>query len=108
VQALQKLLAENGIAPSAVAFIAHSTTQAANAMLEGDVVPVGILSAGEGLGNGAATGAGKMGWRPPPLMRSPSCTAAPAAPGGSRTVPSGMRIPGRLRVRWPWNSLQEI
>lgn len=49
VDALQRLLSESGISPGDVTFIAHSTTQATNALLEGDVVPVGIVSLGRGI-----------------------------------------------------------
>ncbi|MFN2448390.1 MAG: hydantoinase/oxoprolinase family protein [Candidatus Baltobacteraceae bacterium] len=37
------LFEQHGIAPADVAFIAHSTTQATNALLEGDVACVGVL-----------------------------------------------------------------
>ena len=43
VQALHQLLQNTGIAVEDVSFIAHSTTQATNALLEGDLVRVGII-----------------------------------------------------------------
>lgn len=48
VEAFKKCLAENNIDPDDVIFIAHSTTQATNALLEGDVAEVGILGIGKG------------------------------------------------------------
>lgn len=49
IEALIKLMKEHNIDPEDVLFIAHGTTQATNALLEGDVVPVGIIAAGRGL-----------------------------------------------------------
>lgn len=49
VQALQQLMQTVGIAPEQVRFIAHGTTQATNALLEGDVTSVGIVATGKGL-----------------------------------------------------------
>jgi N-methylhydantoinase A len=43
VAGIERLLAESNVAPGDVAFIAHSTTQATNALLEGDVARVGVL-----------------------------------------------------------------
>ena len=49
IRILQDILAGHNIAPEEVVFIAHGTTQATNALLEGDVAEVGILSMGSGI-----------------------------------------------------------
>lgn len=49
VIAIHKVLEESHISPSDVIFIAHGTTQATNALLEGDVARVGIIGMGRGL-----------------------------------------------------------
>ena len=46
VAGLERLLAEHAIDPASIAFIAHSTTQATNALLEGDVAKVGVVTLG--------------------------------------------------------------
>jgi N-methylhydantoinase A len=46
VAGLERLLAEHAIDPASIAFIAHSTTQATNALLEGDVATVGVVTLG--------------------------------------------------------------
>ena len=43
VEVFRNVLEQSGVAPEQVVFLAHSTTQATNALLEGDVAPVGIL-----------------------------------------------------------------
>jgi len=48
IQAFKNCLSENNISPEDVIFIAHSTTQATNALLEGDVAPVGVFGIGKG------------------------------------------------------------
>lgn len=48
VEALDRLLEETGRAPEDVAFLAHGTTQATNALLEGDVATVGLIGIGAG------------------------------------------------------------
>ncbi len=49
VQALGILLGDSGITCEEVSFLAYSTTQVTNALLEGDVARVGILAVGSGL-----------------------------------------------------------
>lgn len=49
VDVLNKIMTEYSIKPQDVHFIAHGTTQATNALLEGDVAKVGILTLGSGL-----------------------------------------------------------
>ncbi|MEW1722900.1 hydantoinase/oxoprolinase family protein [Streptomyces sp. NPDC093109] len=50
VEALARLLEQTGHAPDDVAFLAHGTTQATNALLEGDVATVGLIGIGTGPG----------------------------------------------------------
>jgi N-methylhydantoinase A len=44
LEVFREVLARSGIAPSQIVFLAHSTTQATNALLEGDVAKVGVLA----------------------------------------------------------------
>jgi len=50
VEVFHAVLDRSGIDPRDVVFLAHSTTQATNALLEGDVAPVGVI----GMAGGAA------------------------------------------------------
>ncbi len=49
VTALERAMTEFSLKPEDVAFIAHSTTQATNALLEGDVAEVGVVGIGSGV-----------------------------------------------------------
>jgi len=48
IHVFRRALEEFQIDPRHVVFLAHSTTQATNAMLEGDLAPVGIIGMGSG------------------------------------------------------------
>ncbi len=61
VRSLQLLMEETGITPENVVFVAHSTTQATNSLLEGDVEKVGILSIGSGRQGALTRRAARLG-----------------------------------------------
>ena len=86
VAGIERALAESGIDPGRIAFIAHSTTQATNALLEGDVARVGIV----GLH-------GAFGWlersqlRVPPIALGAGNALAPEIAFARRGDDAGMR-----------------
>jgi len=73
VAGLARALGTPGVDPARIAFIAHSTTQATNALLEGDVARVGIV----GL-HGRAAFFARRQLRVPPLHLAENATFAPA------------------------------
>lgn len=68
VTALERAMEKFGLAPEEVSFIAHSTTQATNALLEGDVAAVGVIGLGRGLEGWLAHRATHI----PPIALTPS------------------------------------
>ncbi|MFN0087706.1 MAG: hydantoinase/oxoprolinase family protein [Blastocatellia bacterium] len=68
VTALERVMEKFGLAPEDVSFIAHSTTQATNALLEGDVAEVGVIGSGRGLEGWLARRATLV----PPIALTPS------------------------------------
>lgn len=61
VKVLHQIMEQCGIKPQDVIFIAHGTTQATNALLEGDVANVGIVTMGSGLQGTKSKGDTNMG-----------------------------------------------
>lgn len=61
VTIISQLLEEYQISPKQVVFIAHGTTQATNALLEGDVANVGVIGMGSGLDSRSARGETNVG-----------------------------------------------
>ena len=72
VMGLERALAAPGVDAARIAFIAHSTTQATNALLEGDVARVGIV----GL-HGAFGFFARRQLRVPPIVLAENATFAP-------------------------------
>lgn len=67
INAIERALSDLRITPDEVMFIAHSTTQATNALLEGDVARVGVV----GLGRGLEAWKARRDTRVPPLKLAP-------------------------------------
>ena len=96
VSALERAMSEFHLAPENVAFIAHSTTQATNALLEGDVARVAVLAGGEGVEGWLACRASRV----PPIGLTPQRSLA------AQHVWLG--ADGLLAGRWlPWRKWQE-
>ncbi|MDQ3750349.1 MAG: hydantoinase/oxoprolinase family protein [Acidobacteriota bacterium] len=68
INAIERALSELDISPDDVIFIAHSTTQATNALLEGDVAQVAVIGLGRGLEGLKA----KLDTRIPPIQLAPN------------------------------------
>ena len=67
VEAIERIISTLGLAPGEVVFIAHATTQATNALLEGDVARVGIV----GMGRGLEAWKARRDTRVPPIPLAP-------------------------------------
>jgi len=61
IQAMNKILEDANISPENIILIAHSTTQATNALLEGDVAKVGVIGMGTGIDSIRAKGETDVG-----------------------------------------------
>ncbi|MDA8218710.1 MAG: hypothetical protein M0Z94_13955, partial [Dehalococcoidales bacterium] len=61
IEVFRTVLERSNVDPSDVVFLAHSTTQATNALLEGDVAEVGILGMANGLEGLLAKGQTNVG-----------------------------------------------
>jgi N-methylhydantoinase A/oxoprolinase/acetone carboxylase beta subunit len=72
VEGLQRLLSSGQIQAAQIAFIAHSTTQATNALLEGDVARVGVVAL-----HGAFAPFARLQLRVPPIRFGAARTLAP-------------------------------
>ena len=68
ITALERAMRQFNLKPDEVAFIAHSTTQATNALLEGDVANVAVL----GIGNGIEALLAKRASKVPPIKLAPN------------------------------------
>jgi N-methylhydantoinase A/oxoprolinase/acetone carboxylase beta subunit len=68
VSALERAMEKFELQPDDVTFIAHSTTQATNALLEGDVAEVGVIGAGRGVEGWLA----RRATAPPPIALTAS------------------------------------
>lgn len=82
ITAIERALAELAISPDEVVFIAHSTTQATNALLEGDVARVGVIGVGSGIEGWKA----KIDTRIPKIELAPNRFLDPAHSFVSRTA----------------------
>jgi len=61
VEVFRNVLERSGVEPGSVVFLAHSTTQATNALLEGDVAPVGVIGMASKMEALLARGQSKIG-----------------------------------------------
>jgi N-methylhydantoinase A len=74
VEGLRRVLECDGVRAADVAFVAHSTTQATNALLEGDVARVGVVGLVGGTGAFVAAAQLRLG----AIVLAPNATFAPA------------------------------
>ncbi|WP_413760348.1 hydantoinase/oxoprolinase family protein [Streptomyces sp. MMBL 11-3] len=94
VEALDRLLRQIGRDPADVAFLAHGTTQATNALLEGDVATVGLIGIGTGPGAVLTRRLAALGrLEPAPGKRLPLAYAHVADPDDAAAVRAAV---GRL------------
>ncbi len=88
VQAIDRIAESAALAAGDVIFIAHATTQATNALLEGDVARVGVV----GMGRGLEAWKARHDTRVPPIPLAPGRSLAadhrfvPLGPGWDRAM----------------------
>ena len=92
IAGIRKLFEEHGVAAQDVGFIAHSTTQATNALLEGDVARVGMLGLLDGLAPLA-----RMQMRVPAFDLAPGVSLQPLYAFAKNANGSVERAVGALR-----------
>lgn len=104
ITAIERALAELGIEPNEVVFIAHSTTQATNALLEGDVAQVGII----GVGSGLEALKAKLDTRVPKIELAPNRFLDPRHSFVSRTAASNAEVVADTIKTYSANGIEVI
>jgi N-methylhydantoinase A/oxoprolinase/acetone carboxylase beta subunit len=92
VEVFRKVLEGSRVAPGDVVFLAHSTTQATNALLEGDVAPVGIVAIASGPAAELAARQSRIEGAHHRFLRGEALTAAAATEAVRALQAEGARV----------------